>query len=117
MRYFMGNQLKGNLRYQTLKIFLRMITALLAFEPILANIIAIGMAIGILILLNHPALFPNLRKYHLYFFYTMYILIMIQTIKSSRKSAFIPLLALAPAALVYLILSLSPHAKIIDIEI
>lgn len=95
---------------------LKMLRILLAFDPIMANIIAIALAFGILALLNHPALFPKLGKYHLYFTYIIYGLIVLQTIKSSTKSVLIPLIALCIAGLGITMLNIHPDCHLIRIE-
>lgn len=113
----MENQLSEKTIFPIIKKLFRMISTMLAIEPVLINIIAIGMAMAVLVLLNHPTLFPKLGKYHLYFINSIYILILIQTIKSSVKSSFIPFLALIAAALGYAILSLNPNLQVINVEV
>ena len=95
---------------------LRMMRAMIAFEPVMANVIAISLAIGALLLLSHPTLFPKLGKYHNYLAYFLYALIVIQTIKSSTKSLLIPLSALAIAGLNFIALSINPDWIALSIE-
>jgi hypothetical protein len=56
---------------------LRMLLAMVAIEPVLMNIIAISLGLGILLLLTYPALLPKLGKYHVYLTYVIYALITI----------------------------------------
>jgi hypothetical protein len=91
-------------RFILVEKLLKMMQASLAIEPILVNLLAITLAIGIVVLLNHPTLFPQLGKYHHYFTYVIYGLILLQTIKSANKSLFIPVIALAIAGAGFLLL-------------
>jgi hypothetical protein len=94
---------------------LKMILAMIAFEPVIANIIAICLASGILFLLSHPSLLPAMGKYHAYLTYTVYALILIQTMKSAMKSLFIPLAFLIISAIGFLALSQNPDWHFISI--
>lgn len=86
----------------------RMVRAMLAFEPVMANIIAISLGLVVLLLLNYPILFPKLGKYHLYLTYAIYALITMQIIRSASKSLLIPFMAMAIAGVGYLILFINP---------
>ena len=104
-------------RFILVKKLLKMIQALLAIEPILINLVAIVLAMGILILLNYPTLFPKLGKYHQYLTYIIYALILIQTMKSATKSLFIPILAIVIAGLGMALLSFNPAWQFISLDV
>jgi hypothetical protein len=87
-----------------------------AIEPIIANLFAIGIAIGLLVILNHPTLLPALGKYQKYLTYVMYGLIVLQTIRSARFSLLIPLLALTVASIGFFILGNHPHEVFFNVE-
>jgi hypothetical protein len=95
----------------------KMLRAMIAFEPVLINLIAIGLGCGVLLLLSHPALFPKMGKYHLWLTYAIYVLITVQTIRSAAKSLFIPFLALMLSGIGYLCLSLYPDWHFISTAI
>ena len=88
----------------------------LAVEPILVNLMAILLAIGLLVLLHYPILFPNLGHYHPYFTSIIYGLILLQTLKSATKSLLIPVIAIGIAGLGMLLLSFSPDASMLSLD-
>ena len=110
------NEIKPN-RFLLAKKLRNLLQASLAIEPILIHLFAILLGIGVLILLNHPSLFPNLGKYHRYFTYSVYALILLQTLKSATKSLGISVLAISLAGLGMALLSLYPTCTGISIEV
>lgn len=104
-------------RFMPVKKLLDMIQTSLAIEPILINLFAIVLGIGVLILLNYPILFPSLGKYHRYFAYIIYGLVLLQTLKSAAKSLFIPVLAISIAGIGMVFLSLNPTSQWISLDI
>lgn len=95
---------------------LNMIRVSLAIEPILANLVAIILGVGLLILLNHPSLFPQLGKWHHFLMNVTYGLILLQTIKSATKSLFIPVIAVAIAGIGIAVLSLNSDWQLISLD-
>jgi len=75
------------------------------------------LATSILVLLNYPILFPKLGKYHHYFIYLIYGLILLQTIKSATKSLFIPVMAMIIAGVGIALLSLNPDWQFISFDV
>lgn len=103
-------------RFILTKKLLNMIRVSLAIEPILANLVAIILGIGLFILLNHASLFPQLGKWHHFFMNVIYGLILLQTIKSATKSLFIPFMALSIAGFGMGLLSLMPDWALISLD-
>ena len=98
------------------KKLLALLRTSLAVEPILVNLMAILLAMGLLVLLHYPSLFPNLGHYHPYFSWLIYGLILLQTLKSATKSLLIPVIAIGIAGLGMLLLSFSPDASMLSLD-
>lgn len=94
----------------------RMIFTMMAIEPVMVNLLAILLGLGILFLLNYPSLFPKIGKYHQYLTYAIYGLISLQTIRSATKSLFIPIIALLISGIGFLSISLNPHIPFFNME-
>lgn len=110
-----ATQMQTN-RFILSKKLLKMMQASLAIEPILVNLVAIILGIGLFILLNHPSLFPTLGKWHHFFMNVTYGLILLQTIKSATKSLFIPMMAMAIAGIGIALFSLNLDWQLISFD-
>lgn len=103
-------------RFILAKKLLSMVRLSLAIEPILANLVAIILGMGLFILLNHPSLLPQLGKWHHFFMNVIYGLILLQTIKSATKSLFLPMTTIAIAGIGIALLSLNPDWQLISLD-
>jgi len=96
--------------------FVYRIKHMTSIEPIIGNMIAIGLAVGILALLGHPSLFPKwLTKYHIYLTYAIYFGMSIQLLKSANQSILLPLLALAIAGIGFWAMNLEPKMQLVGV--
>ncbi|OAI47776.1 hypothetical protein AYO45_05595 [Gammaproteobacteria bacterium SCGC AG-212-F23] len=95
----------------------RMIKTMFAIEPVIINVIAVGLGLGVLCLLHFPVLFPQLGKYYSYLTYAIYGLIAIQTIRSATKSLFIPTVAFIIVCGGYAALHIDPQLSFISIDL
>jgi len=68
--------------------------AMVALEPVMANLITIVLCGGSLYLLRFPHLLPNLGKYHAFLACSLQGLIAYQVIRSATQSLLLPLLAM-----------------------
>jgi hypothetical protein len=96
---------------------INVVRVMVAVEPVIINMIAMGLGFAILLLLNHSGLFPKLGIYQFYFKYLVCALITIQMIRSSTKSLFIPFLILAVAGIAYLAPTINPNLHFLKLEI
>jgi hypothetical protein len=103
-------------RFSLPKKLLKMLQASVAIEPILVNLVAIILGMGLVILLNHPNLFPKLGKWHHFFINTTYGLILLQTIKSATRSLFIPVVVLCIAGVGIGLLNFIPICHWISLD-
>ena len=96
--------------------FVYRIKYMTSIEPIIGNLIAIGLAIGVLVLLGHPALFPKwISKYHHYLTYAIYFGMVIQLLKSASQSILLPLLALGIGGLGFWAMNLEPEMQLVGV--
>jgi hypothetical protein len=70
-----------------------------AFDPIIPNLIAVGLCALALTLLSFPGLVPNMGKYHAYLCYAIDAVAVCQVIKSATKSLLLPLMVIIVASL------------------
>lgn len=79
--------------------FFKTFQALAAIEPVISNIIAIAICLGVLMLLKFPEMLPHLGKYYKYCIYAAEGLAAYQIIKSSSKSLCLPVTAIMVASM------------------
>ncbi len=87
---------------------------MLSIEPIVGNVIAIGLALGLLILLGHADFFPKwLVKYHHYLSIGIYFSITIQLLKSASHSILLPLAAIGIAGAGFVAQNVEPEWQLL----
>jgi hypothetical protein len=91
------------------------IRGMLSIEPIIGNVIAIALAIGVLALLNHHEFFPSWLhgKWGLYLGYAVQTGIVIQFLKSASCSIILPVLALSFAAAGFALQNFEPDVHLL----
>ena len=105
----------GNKAAALLHHFLLRLRYLVSIEPIIGNVIAIALAIGLLALLKHHEFFPGWLngKWGRYLGYAVDVGIVIQFLKSASCSIILPLLALGIAATGFVLQNLEPDAHLL----
>lgn len=87
---------------------------MLSIEPVIGNIIAIGLALGLLVLLGHADFFPKwLVKYHHYLSIGIYLSITIQLLKSASHSILLPLAAIGIAGAGFVAQNVEPEWQLL----
>lgn len=94
--------------YLYIKKFIASFKLMAAIEPVIHNIIALGLCAVLLVLLNIQGLLPNLGKYHAYFYYGINLIAGYQVIKSAKNSLFLPLISIALASIIIALYHYAP---------